>query len=101
MQWWEEIPIDQGIALPIGGHNRNACFAQRLDIAVDRALADFKVRGEIFCATVVAPASLELKDDSQKAICSIHMITLCRAIGNVVLAIIGQATGRRRVIILS
>ena len=81
MQWWKEIPIDQGIALPISGHNRNARLAQRLDIAVDRSLADFKMRGKIFGAGVAAPASLELKDNSQEAIGSIHTCTLCRVIG--------------------
>jgi hypothetical protein len=53
-----------------------------LDIAVARALADFKVRGEIFGATVAAPASLELEDNGQETIGSIYKITLCRATGN-------------------
>jgi hypothetical protein len=46
----------------------------RLHIAVDRVLADFKVRGEIFGAAVAAPASLEFKHDGQEAIGSIHRL---------------------------
>jgi hypothetical protein len=81
MEWREEIAIDQGIALSICGDNWDARLAQRLNIAIDRSLADLKVCGEIFGSAVAAPAPLELKDDGQEAIGSIHTLTLCRVIG--------------------
>ena len=72
----QEISLHQRIALPGKGDNRYARFGERLNVAMDRALARLKVDREIFGA--LPAVTLQFQQQREQAIRSVHRSDSCR-----------------------
>src|SRR5262249_27281222 len=67
----QEVALQQGVALPRRRDDGHAGLAQRLDVAVDRALANLEGGRQVLGALFAA--RLKLKDDREQTIGAVHV----------------------------